>query len=592
MYQSIISKLFSITFLVILLVGNSSASQQEKNVKTVIDRVITDLYQSASQSDLAQLNLAKVMSLFSKEELNILATTHWTFDANVPVIVSVMVNNQQKNIPFWLEESGFIKTSLSMKNEQTTYQVWQKSFSAGKIGLGVNGFENGLALHYFVSVAPQNPLDQLQLSNFYPSNQQVGILKNGASTYRDWDELVLQEVPETMQGQQLLNTTRGRSSESHLVGAFRSSPYPSSNLPDQIIQTWSSSPENSIDLQWRTNTTTNASELKYKEKGSSIIMKIEAEKVRLEDRMLMNDRYTFHYTAKLKNLKPGTTYQFQIASQDKWPEAQMFSTASKDNSFSFLWFGDTHFSPKFGEILHKGWKTHPDAAFFSIVGDLVSDGLNRDQWDALYNYTTETAIKIPFMSVPGNHDNRAGLGAKLYCDLFSYPFNGPDSVPKEQTYSFTYKNTLFLMIDATSPIDAQTPWIEQQLANSKATWKIAMFHFAPYNREEPYTDIQKAWVPLFDKYHVDMVYGGHLHYYMRSKPMKGGKVVASYRDGTIYLISVGIPNRDQPFEKEPYAEVTNSQGHLFQYVKINGNHLYLEAVNMQGKVIDTFVLNK
>ena len=69
--------------------------------------------------------------------------------------------------------------------------------------------------------------------------------------------------------------------------------------------------------------------------------------------------------------------------------------------------------------------------------------------------------------------------------------NGPDGVPKEQTYSFTYKNALFLMIDATSPIDAQTAWIEKQLATTKATWKIAMFHFAPYNREEPYLDIRK-----------------------------------------------------------------------------------------------------
>ena len=179
-----------------------------------------------------------------------------------------------------------------------------------------------------------------------------------------------------------------------------------------------------------------------------------------------------------------------------------FTTSSAISSFSFLWFGDTHFSPQFGEILHKGWVAHPDASFFSIVGDLVSDGLNRNQWDALFEYSKETASRIPFMSVPGNHDNRAGLGVKLYCDLFSYPMNGPEGVPKEQTYSFIYKNVLFLMIDATSPINAQTDWIEKQLATTKATWKIAMFHFAPYNREEPYLDIQKAWVPLFDKYHV------------------------------------------------------------------------------------------
>jgi len=583
--------IFSLMF-ILIMVGDISGAPIEKSVKYVMDRVILELYNTKSQKDLMKLELDEVMSLFSKEELEVLSTEHWSFTVNVPVVVSVMCNKNQKTVPFWLIGNNFKKSSLTINNEQTSFEVWQKSFESGRIGLGVNGFENNLALHYFVSVAPQRKDDQLQISNFFPRDQKVAVLKDGASTYLDWDELVLQDVPEPLKGQQLLTTTRGRAAESHLVGAFRSTQFPSSTKPDEVVLTWSSLPTTTMDIQWRTSISANASILKYREKGSSIVTAVTAEKAVLEDRMLTNDRYTSHYTAKLNKLKPGTTYEYQIDTQTEWLATQYFQTASIDSTFAFLWFGDTHFSPQFGEILHKGWNTHPDAAFFSIVGDLVSDGLNRDQWDALLDYSKESTSRIPFMSVPGNHDNRAGLGAKLYCDLFSYPTNGPVGVPTEQTYSFTYKNTLFLMIDATSPIDAQTNWIEKQLAGSKAKWKIAMFHFAPYNREEPYLDIQQKWVPLFDKYHVDMVFGGHLHYYMRSKPMKGGKIVNSYQDGTAYIISVGIPNRDQPFEKESYAEVTDGKGHLFQYVKIIGNSLYYESVNGQGKMIDSFILNK
>jgi acid phosphatase type 7 len=584
----------TIRLLLVMLVisGNVCGAQKETTVKSVMDRVITDLYKNAGQTDLMKLDMTKVMSLFTKDELQVLSTCHWMFDANVPVVVSVMQSNEQKIVPFWLAASGFKKTALTMKNRQTTYDVWQKSFPTGRVYLGVNGFDQGLALHYFVSVAPQRKDDQLKLSNFFPENQQLSVLKDGASTYQDWDELVLQNVPDVMKGQQLLVTTRGRASESHLIGAFRSTPYPSSQTPDQVILTWSADPSNSMDVQWRTNVSANASTIKYRVKGTTKEFSAVAEKMKMEDRMLMNDRYSNHYTAKLSNLKPGTSYQYQIATQQGWSDAETFTTAAKDSSFSFLWFGDTHFSPQFGEILKKGSAAHPDASFFSIVGDLVSDGLNRDQWDALFEYSKETASRIPFMSVPGNHDNRGGLGAKLYCDLFSYPMNAPVGVPKEQTYSFTYKNTLFLMLDATSPIDAQTPWIEKQLAGSKAKWKIAMFHFAPYNREEPYLDIQQAWVPLFDKYHVDMVFGGHLHYYMRSKPMKAGKVVSSYQDGTAYIISVGISNRDPGFAIEPYAEVTNAAGQLYQYVKIDGNNLYFESVNVRNKMIDQFNLKK
>lgn len=580
------------TFGSVSALSKLSENQKETTVKEVMNRVVSDLYKNNDQATLMKLDIEKVMSLFTKEEMQILATRHWMIEVNVPVVVSVMRSNEQKTIPFWLVQSGFKKTALTMKNDQTTYEIWQKTFGKGKVGLGVNGFENGLALHYFVSVAPQKKDDQLTISNIFPLNQLVDTLRNGASTYLDWDELVLYDVPESMTGQKLLKTTRGRASESYLAGAFRTTTYPSSNKPDQFVLSWSGEPATTIDIQWRSSDHVEFTEIQFKEKNSTIVHSLTAEKQLLEDRMLANDRYTFHYTAKLKNLKPGTTYQYRIAPQPQWTDLQTFKTANKDSSFSFLWFGDTHYSPKFGEILRKGISDHPDASFFSIVGDLVSDGLNRNQWDDLFKYVEETASHIPFMSVPGNHDNRAGLGAKLYTDLFSYPMNGPAGIPKEQTYSLVYKNTLFLMIDATSPIDSQTVWIENQLAQSKAKWKVAMFHFPPYNWEEPYLDIQKAWVPLFDKYHVDMVFGGHLHYYMRSKPMNQGKIVPTYQEGTAYIISVGIPNRDQEMKDEPYAKVRDSRGHLYQYVKIEGNKLYFESVNSDGKIIDSFFLRK
>lgn len=588
-----LNKKFIISFILLafLAAGNLSGASSQ-SVKSVMERVISDLYKTTSQQELAKLDAGKVMTLFTKEELKVLSTCHWKFTVSVPVVVSLMVSTDQKTLPFWIEGNGFKKTSLSMKNEQTTYEVWQKSFAPGVVGLGVNGFENGLALHYFVSVAPQRAEDQLALSNFYPENQQIVILRNGASVYQDWDELVLTDVPEALAGHNLLMTTRGRASESHLVGAFRSTPYPSSAVSDQVVLTWSADPSSTMDIQWRSGMSVNEPNLRYRVKNTTEELSLVAEKRVLEDRMLMNDRYTNRYTARLTNLKQGTTYQYQTGPRKDWSEAAEFKVPAMDSTFSFLWFGDTHYSAKFGAILQKGFSEHPDAAFFSIVGDLVSDGLNRDQWDALFHYTSEAASKIPFMAVPGNHDNRAGLGARLYCDLFSYPLNGPEGVPQEQTYSFTYKNALFLMIDATSPIETQSAWIEKQLAGSKATWKIAMFHFAPYNWEEPYLDIQKAWVPIFDRYHVDMVFGGHLHYYMRSKPMKGGKIAASYKDGTAYIISVGIPNSGRPMTEEPYAFVRDGKGHLYQSVKIEGNTLTMESVNMQGKTIDSITLKK
>ena len=580
--------LLTVTLFVFSCVSRPNSGE---SVKNVMNKVITELYKNFSPTDLSKLDYDNSIALFSTVELKVLATQHWMFDVNVPVIVSVIRSQEQKIVPFWLEKNGFKKTLLTVKNEQTTYEIWKKSFPSGRVGLGINGLEN-YSLHYFVSVAPQNTIDQLVLSNFFPADQFVGVLENGAFTYHDWDELVLQDIPVEMKGEKLLTTVRGRGVESHLVGAFRKTEYPSSPQPDQILLTWSSDPSNSIDIQWRTDTTVNLKNLIYREQGKTSETSISANTIQMEDQLLMNDRYIHHYTANLKDLKPGTTYQYKIDIQTDWTKNHSFRTAQKDSSFSFAWFGDTHNSSKYGQILQKAVTDHPDISFYSIAGDLVSDGLHRNQWDDLLEYSKPVVSHFPLMAVPGNHDNRSGLGAQTFRDEFSYPQNGPDGVPKEQTYSFTYKNALFLMIDATSPMEPQTKWIEQQLAQSKATWKFAMFHFPPYNWEEPYFNIQKDWVPLFDKYHLDMVFNGHIHYYMRSKPMKGGQVVGSYNDGTAYIISVGIPNRPHQITDEPYAVVRNTEGHLYQYLKIQGNKLSYESVNFENKIIDKFSIVK
>lgn len=585
------SKIGKFALFLLLLTGCVTGPENNESVKSVIDRVITQLYKTKTEQELSAIDYAQAMTFFSKEDLHALAIRHWMFNSDVPVVVSVMRSVKQEIVPFWLEENGFVKTGMTMKNEMTTYEVWQKSFDAGRIGLGINGLEN-YSLHYFVSVAPQNKNDKPELSGFFPENQFVGTLDNGAFTYHDWDELVLTDVPESMKGQKLLTTIRGRGTESHLVGAFRKTNYPSSAQPDQVMLTWSSDPSTGIDIQWRTDTTVTTGTVKFREAGSSEVFTANAETYKLEDRELMNDRFINRFTAKIRDLKPGVTYEYLIDPQAEWVENQTFSTASNDNSFSLVWFGDTHYSPKFGELFNRVDSAHPDVAFFTIAGDLVSDGLYRNQWDDLFHYPENVISRKPLMSVPGNHDNRSGLGALMYRELFSYPKNGPEGVPSEQTYSFTYKNALFLMIDATSPIDAQTGWIEEELKNSKATWKIAVFHFPPYNYEEPYPNIQKTWVPLFDKYHVDMVFGGHIHYYIRSKPMKAGEVTDSYKNGTAYIISIGIPSHHGEMAEEPYAAVRYGEGQFYQYLKIEGNKLIFSAIDSEGKVVDTFTIKK
>ena len=558
-----------------------------------MDDMVSRLYQTLSSEQLDTIGSAYILNYLTEKEKLVLATKYWYFNVNFPVTVSLMRDMGQKNAPFWLKTSGFKKTGMVVRNVHSTYEVWQKDFDAGRVELGINGFDKHRPV-YFISVGPQDPENILEITGIFPEGQHLDTMKTGAFTYHDWDELILEEVPDGLAGQILFTTIRGRAREAHLTGAFRATPYPSGVKPDQVMLTWSGDPSTSIDIQWRTNTSVPDGSIKYWLNGNYDTLISVANLELMEYRLLQNDRYVHRFTAHLDHLQSGASYSYQVGSETgTWSDIASFNTeADSGDSFSFIWFGDTHKSQKWGELIQESYRKYPDVAFFSIAGDLVSTGLYRDDWDQLFNFSGRVFNYKPLMPVPGNHDNQDGLGAWMYQDIFSLPENGPDKVMPELTYSFMYRNALFLMIDATSPIGAQSSWIEQQLQNSDAMWKFAMFHFPPYNYEEDYSVIRQEWCTLFDKYHVDMVMSGHTHYYMRSKPIYNEQVVENFSQGTVYVISVGIPGNHENMPLEDYAEVRDEKGWLYQHIEIDGNVLIYKSLDIKGNIRDTIIIKK
>jgi hypothetical protein len=587
--------LFLSVFTFYLSSCRNDSSPTHASVKEVMDDAVTRLYKTLKPPQLDTISQSYVLRFLTDDEKKVLASQYLTFDVDVPVTVSLMHHQEQKILPFWLEDSGFRKTDLVVKNEEYTYNVWQKTFDAGKVELGINGFDKHRPV-YFISVGAQKPGDKVTISNVFPAQQTLDTVRVGAFTYHDWSDLTLTEVPESLRGQTLFQTIRGRAREAHLVGAFRKTINPSSDKPDQILLTLSGDPTSTMDVQWRTAATVSDGLVQYWLTGTSDTISKTATAFRMEDRLLQNDRFVNRFTAGLSGLKSGGTYQYRVGSKTgNWSALASFKTQSASpEGFSFIWFGDTHKSPDWGAMAAKTLARHPEIAFYNIAGDLVSTGLHRDEWDELWQYSGGIFQKKPLMPIPGNHDSQDGLGAWMYQEMFSLPKNGPKSpdVPTEQTYAFTYQNALFLMIDATSPIEAQTAWIKEQLANSKATWKFAFFHFPPYNFEENYADIRKEWCSLFDQYHVDMVMSGHVHYYLRTKPMFAEKPVSSPAQGTIYTISIGIPSDHEIWPDENYAVIRHKNGPLYQHLKMEGKTLTYKSFDKNGNVKDELKIVK
>lgn len=567
---------------------------QNLSVKNVMDEVITRLYKEVPPEKYNSIDDDYMLDFLSEQEKLVLATKYQYFKVDVPVTVSLIRDVKQQTVPFWLEDSGFKKTNGIVKNEVYEYEVWQKDFEPGWVNLGINGFDMHRTV-YFISVGPKNPGDELKITEVYPAKYSRGIMEKGAFTYHDWSDLEITEFPKELEGQVMFTTVRGRAREAHVKGAFRKTKFPSSNTPDQILLTWSENPLNSIDIQWRTDMSIDDGIVKYWLKNKADTLTVEAGEIVSEDRMLYNDRYIRRYTANLSQLKGTSTYEYMVGSKESnvWSDVQNFKTEEKDqNKFSFIWFGDTHRDPKWGEMLQAANKRHKETAFYSIAGDIVSTGLYRSDWDEFFGVAKDVFSNKPLMPVPGNHDRQDGLGTRMYYEIFSLPKNGPEDVHPESTYAFVYGNALFLMIDSTHPNEAQTEWIEEKLKSSNAKWKFVMFHFPPYNFEEPYLDIQEDWCGIFDTYHVDMVMSGHIHYYMRSKPINNGKVVQSFKEGTVYTVSIGTTGNHDDIGEESYAEKRYKDGQFYQHIAIENNSLKYTVYNKEGEIVDKLTIEK
>jgi len=582
-------------FIILPVLCEDANAQDPRTAADAMDQIVARLYATMTPDELKAITVETAEDLITPEERGLLATGHWMFDANVPVVVSVMRSLRQPTPPFWLSEREFTKTDLIVTNvEGWKYEVWQKTFPAGAVTLGINGFDNHLP-HYLVAVGPQNPNDTLMLSNFHPSNQAVLTMEPGSMTYHDWTELVLDEIPDSLRGQKLLTTIRGRSREASLASGFRSTPFPSTLKPSSIHLTWSEDPKTTQNVQWRAVPAVTQGVVRYRESGSDAPLQTKEGSVTvMNDRMLVNDRQCHWFNAEITGLTPDTLYDYQVAHPEQGTQSEWltFRTAPDgDRPFRILHISDTQNPAGTREAFEQMTQTGFEADFMLNSGDLVDVGNERQDWDMLLEYGEPWLSRIPMMPCIGNHDARLGLGAGLYLTIFDLPDNGAKEIPQDASYTFRYGNAEFFVLDVMSEREPQTRWLADALSRSDATWKIAMLHFPPFLIEGSGARIEQDWGTLFQQYGVDLVLTGHVHFYARSYPIRDGKP-ADDGKGPVYVTSVTIPSNDFERVRPGNVAAMFSGGRVVNVIDIDGDRLRWEARTTSGKLKDEFALSK
>ncbi len=569
------------------------------SVHDTVAAIIQRMQRELTADQLIDLTVPKVESLLTARDREVLGTAHIRFRVNVPVVVTILRDASLGDEPFWLRERGFSTNGLMAQLSNREFDAWEKSFSAGEIGLGVHNL-SGRGTHYLVLLRAQRAGDAIKVTGLYPGHLRTAKFVAGVEPYVD-QAVRLNNVPPALEGRVLIQTASDSEEDARLVSRFSKTQYPAPDRPDHVVLTWSDDPRTTQAIQWRTSSKVKRGFIRFQPKAAAVA-KVRTERAKTEKLsapLLLNDPLIHRHTVVLKGLKPATTYVYSAGdgSPEGWIGPAEFTTAPAGVApFSFIYMGDAQNGlDRWGVLLHNAFRARPDAAFYLMAGDLVNRGAERWDWDSFFENSKGVFDRRQLVPVLGNHEYQGDNEPRLYLAQLALPRNGPRDIPPERAYAFEYSNAKFIILDSNLDAAKQVPWLEKQLANTKATWKFVSYHHPAYssggNRDN--LEVRNLWTPLFDKYHVDLALQGHDHAYLRTYPMRGQQRVASAKDGTVYIISV---SGTKHYEQLPhdYTEVGLTKLSTYQVldIQIDGNRLVYRAHDVDGKVRDEFVIEK
>lgn len=337
-----------------------------------------------------------------------------------------------------------------------------------------------------------------------------------------------------------------------------------------MIQLDDANGQTAVTIAWRTE----------KETDSKVEYALPQEK----NNIVQSNEKTRRHTVVLKNLLPSTCYPYRAQSRGSEIGQDRFCTFKNEHEpFTFVIFGDSGYGRRVQYTMAKQIEEQtPD--FILHTGDLIYP--YGEEWGYrlfFYNPYKNLIARVFFFPSMGNHDARTKNGKPLL-NNFRLPKNRP-------YYSFIYANTLVIALDSTRTHDRmQAKWLEENLRrgsqNKRIVWKIVFFHHPPFTNHRRYDGdraVRAAWVPIFEKYGVDIVFSGHNHLYARFHP----------QNSIVYIIEgVGGRAHHRGKKDDPRVAYTYGDAYGFGVARINGNTLTFSHITHKGNIVDSFEMRK
>ncbi len=275
---------------------------------------------------------------------------------------------------------------------------------------------------------------------------------------------------------------------------------------------------------------------------------------------------------RIDGLDPDKVYYYQATHNGDPGAIKTFATAAETCSpFNFVLIGDS----RSGHIVHKINARNIEAIYPDFVintGDIVdhqdSAFGNEMVWQIHFSIERSLMSQVPLYPVMGNHDTGT---EGIWERVFAPPSEGSGS---ELYYSFTYGNSLFVIVNSNEPYitgTAQYDWLEGVLAAGQANPEVlhifVSFHVPPYSAGRGINqDLVDHLVPLFETYGVQAVLNGHDHHFQHLE-----------QNGVRYFVSGGSGASLYSKETELPQLVKFSKRFHYVLFKVNGADVSIEV---------------
>lgn len=297
---------------------------------------------------------------------------------------------------------------------------------------------------------------------------------------------------------------------------------------------------------------------------------------------------------KITGLQPGQSYRYEVtcgSNEIRTPPndtSYQIRTASRPGEyFTFTVFGD----PRPGdnltdmhhqEIIHQVQLQEP--VFNLVLGDMVDDGENDKLWEDFFRIEAPLLRRSAIYPVFGDNDYSGGKGK--YTAYF----------PNRQKgyYRFTWGGVQLIGLHAwdtrgsqpREEFDIDSPqykWFETEMSRSevrRAPFRVVFLHDPVYIcRGRASQSFRRTWMPLFQKYNVDVVFASW-HLYERS-----------HEKGVTYIISGGAGAELIWMNKNPsLPSQTDARQHHFCRVDVNAGDMTIRSISTDGTVLDSITL--